>query len=150
MLDLESEALRGPDSIPTWGNILSLDFFCFHVYIVKTKMPQLAFSCSLWKTRLYLSCSKRKWSKKSPTLRKLFTVEWFPVFFGLNLSTIAISSYSIPKGRTGKNLLLFLHRRTFYDAQTKDTQHRPKIKSVSRHRAAPPRQFSIADLMLSG
>ena len=27
MLDLESEAMRGPGSIPTGGNILSLDFF---------------------------------------------------------------------------------------------------------------------------
>ena len=27
MLDLESEAMRGPGSIPTVGNILSLDFF---------------------------------------------------------------------------------------------------------------------------
>ena len=42
-LDLESQAMRGPGSIPTGGNILSLDFFCFHV--VKTKMSQLAFLC---------------------------------------------------------------------------------------------------------
>ena len=27
MLDLESEAMRDPGSIPTGGNILSLDFF---------------------------------------------------------------------------------------------------------------------------
>ena len=27
MLDLESEAMRGPGSIPTGGKILSLDFF---------------------------------------------------------------------------------------------------------------------------
>ena len=27
MLDLESDAMRGPGSIPTRGNILSLDFF---------------------------------------------------------------------------------------------------------------------------
>ena len=27
MLDLESEAMRGPGSIPTGGNILSLYFF---------------------------------------------------------------------------------------------------------------------------
>ena len=43
VLDLESEAMRGPDSIPTGGNILSLEFFCFH--IVKMKMTQLAFLC---------------------------------------------------------------------------------------------------------
>ena len=43
MLDLESEAMRGLGSIPTGGNILSLDFFCFHA--VKTKMPILAFLC---------------------------------------------------------------------------------------------------------
>ena len=43
VLDLESEAMRGLGSIQTGGNILSLDFFCFHV--VKTKMPQLAFLC---------------------------------------------------------------------------------------------------------
>ena len=29
MLDLESEAMRGLGSIPTGGNILSLDFFLF-------------------------------------------------------------------------------------------------------------------------
>ena len=28
-LDLESEVLRGPGSIPTGGNILSLEFFLF-------------------------------------------------------------------------------------------------------------------------
>ena len=38
VLDLESEAMRGPGSIPTGGNILSLDFF----HIVKPKMPILA------------------------------------------------------------------------------------------------------------
>ena len=27
MLDFESETMRDPGSIPTWGNILSLDFF---------------------------------------------------------------------------------------------------------------------------
>ena len=27
VLDLESEVMRGLGSIPTWGNILSLDFF---------------------------------------------------------------------------------------------------------------------------
>ena len=127
MLDLESEALRGPGIIPTGGNILSLDFFCFQVYIVKTKMPQLAFSCSLWKTRLYLSCSKRKLSEKSPTLRKLFTVEWFPVFFGLNLSTIAVSSYRIPKLRMGKKMSLFLHQHTF-------TTYRPRVHSINQRR----------------
>ena len=29
VLDLESEAMRGHGSIPTWGNILSLEFFVF-------------------------------------------------------------------------------------------------------------------------
>ena len=29
VLDLESEAMTGPGSIPTGGNILSLDFFLF-------------------------------------------------------------------------------------------------------------------------
>ena len=43
VLDLESEAMRDLGSIPTVGNILSLEFFCFHV--VTTKMPQLAFLC---------------------------------------------------------------------------------------------------------
>ena len=38
MLDLESEAMRGPASIPTGGNILSLDFF----HVVKPLIPILA------------------------------------------------------------------------------------------------------------
>ena len=38
MLDLESEAKRGPGSIPTGDNSLSLDVF----YIVKPLMPILA------------------------------------------------------------------------------------------------------------
>ena len=38
VLDLESEALRGLGSIPTGGNILSLDFF----HIVKPQMPILS------------------------------------------------------------------------------------------------------------
>ena len=45
MLDLESEVMRGLGSIPTGGNILSLDFFCF--YVVKPLMALLAFSSSL-------------------------------------------------------------------------------------------------------
>ena len=43
VLDLESEAMRGLGSIPTMGNILSLEYFCFHV--VKTKMSPFAFLC---------------------------------------------------------------------------------------------------------
>ena len=38
VLDLESEAMRGPGSIPTDGNILSLDFF----HIVKPLLLKLA------------------------------------------------------------------------------------------------------------
>ena len=38
VLDLESEVVRGLGSIPTRGNILSLDFF----HIVKPPMPILA------------------------------------------------------------------------------------------------------------
>ena len=38
VLDLESEVMRGPGSIPTVGNILSLDFF----HVVKVLMPILA------------------------------------------------------------------------------------------------------------
>ena len=37
MLDLESEVMRGPGSIPTGGNILSLDFF----HVVKPLMSIL-------------------------------------------------------------------------------------------------------------
>ena len=37
VLDLESEVMRGPGSIPTTGNILSLDFF----HVVKPLMPIL-------------------------------------------------------------------------------------------------------------
>ena len=38
VLDFESEAMRGPGSIITWGNMLSLDFF----HTVKPSMPILA------------------------------------------------------------------------------------------------------------
>ena len=38
VLYLESEVMRGPGSIPTGGNILSLDFF----QVVKSLMPILA------------------------------------------------------------------------------------------------------------
>ena len=38
VLDLESEATRGLGSIPTGGNILSLDFF----HIIRPLMPLLA------------------------------------------------------------------------------------------------------------
>ena len=38
MLDLESEVMRGPGSIPSGSNILSLNFF----HIVKPPMPILA------------------------------------------------------------------------------------------------------------
>ena len=38
VLDLESEVMRGPGSIPTGGNILSLDIF----HVVKPLMPILA------------------------------------------------------------------------------------------------------------
>ena len=37
MLDLESEAMRGMGSIPTEGNILSMDFF----HVIKPLMPIL-------------------------------------------------------------------------------------------------------------
>ena len=56
VLDLESEAMRSLSSIPTGGNILSLDFF----HIVKPLMPILALlpiSSSLWKTRVGDICS---------------------------------------------------------------------------------------------
>ena len=42
MLDMESEAMRGPVSIPTGGNILSLDFF----HVVKPLMPIFALFAS--------------------------------------------------------------------------------------------------------
>ena len=47
VLDLESEVMRGPGSIPTGSNILSLDFF----HIVKSSMPTLPMLCV---------CEKRK------------------------------------------------------------------------------------------
>ena len=49
VLDLESEVMRGPGSILTGGNILSLDFF----HVIKPLMPILALlpiSSDLWKT----------------------------------------------------------------------------------------------------
>ena len=45
VLDLKSEVMRGPGSISTGVNILSLDFFCFHAE--KPLMPIWAFSSSL-------------------------------------------------------------------------------------------------------
>ena len=53
VLDLESGVMRGPGSIPTGRNILSLDFFGYH--IAKFVMPILAllpilFNCE--KTRM--------------------------------------------------------------------------------------------------
>ena len=54
VLDLESEAMRGLGSIPTGGNILSLEFFCFHA--VKTKMPILAFMCTCEKPNCVNTC----------------------------------------------------------------------------------------------
>ena len=47
VLDLESEVMRGLSSIPTAGNILPLEFFCFHA--VKTKMPISGISLRMWK-----------------------------------------------------------------------------------------------------
>ena len=47
VFDLESEAMG---SIPTGGNILSLEFFCFPA--VKAKMPILAFLCVCEKPEL--------------------------------------------------------------------------------------------------
>ena len=63
VLDLESEAMRGLGSIPTGGNILSLDFFCF--YVVKTKMPQLAFLCVCEK-QYRLTIRVDDWTTKFP------------------------------------------------------------------------------------
>ena len=37
VLDLESEVMRGPGSIPTGGNILSMDLF----HVVRPRMPIL-------------------------------------------------------------------------------------------------------------
>ena len=54
VLDLESEAMRNPRSIPTGENILSLDFF----HLVKHLMSIFALlliSSNLWKTRLCLT-----------------------------------------------------------------------------------------------
>ena len=48
VFDLESEAMRGLGSIPTWGNILSLDFF----HVVKRLMPILSIN---EKTRLQVT-----------------------------------------------------------------------------------------------
>ena len=51
VLDLDSEVMRGPGSIPTGNNILSLNLF----HIVKPLMPILALlpiSSNLWKTRM--------------------------------------------------------------------------------------------------
>ena len=58
VVDLESEAMRGPVSIPTGDDILSLEFF----YLVKSLMPMLALltiSSNLRKNRLPVSVNVR-------------------------------------------------------------------------------------------
>ena len=44
MLDFVSEVMRGQGSVPTWGNILSLDFFLFSCSKDKNANIALAFS----------------------------------------------------------------------------------------------------------
>ena len=62
LLDLESEIMRGLVSIPIQGNILSLDFFCFHA--VKTKMLILHFRIDCEKIeRSYSFCVAFSWKK---------------------------------------------------------------------------------------
>ena len=46
VLDLESEAKRGPGSIPTGGNILSMDFFHVAMHLVPI-LPLLPISSNL-------------------------------------------------------------------------------------------------------
>ena len=58
VLHLESEAMRGPDSIPTGGNILSLDFISWSkssdanignfVYFVKNPIVSIARETLTW------------------------------------------------------------------------------------------------------
>ena len=69
MLDLESEDMRGPDFIPTEGNILSLDFISHSkasdssigiivnfVYLWKTQLDWCVETCIVcWKVNLYCS-----------------------------------------------------------------------------------------------
>ena len=50
VLDLESEAMRGPGSIPTGGNILSLDIFLFSRS--KNENATIGISVHIWKTLL--------------------------------------------------------------------------------------------------
>ena len=53
MFDLESEAMRGLGSIPTGGNILSLDFF----HVVKTSDANIGIIDNfvyLWKTQFFV------------------------------------------------------------------------------------------------
>ena len=50
VLDLKSEAMRGPGSIPTGGNILSLDFFLFSCS--KDENATIGISVHMWKTLL--------------------------------------------------------------------------------------------------
>ena len=50
MLDLESEAMRDPGSIPTGGNIFVTGFFLFSHS--KDKNANIGISVRMWKTRM--------------------------------------------------------------------------------------------------
>ena len=53
VLDLESEVMRVPGSIPTGGNILSLDFF----HVVKPLMPLLSI-LSIYEKLVYVGTDR--------------------------------------------------------------------------------------------
>ena len=85
VLDLESGVMTGLGSIPTRGNIFSLDFFCFHV--VKPLLPILAllpFLCILKKTLLSMIAH----SDVKPSTRTqpcYFVHRWKPPLASLGL-----------------------------------------------------------------
>ena len=79
VLDLESEVIVGPGSIPTGDNSLALDCFCFHV--VKSLMPILVLlpiSSSLWKTRLLKKLTDHFDKKKKLECLSVKCLRWPP------------------------------------------------------------------------
>ena len=77
MLDLESEAIKGLGSIPTGGNILSLDFF-WHSKASDANIGIITNFVYLWKTRL-LSVTSILIQGTIANPQHLFNLQPFPI-----------------------------------------------------------------------